>query len=136
MGRPFASFPCEKNGALLLFLTIDFELLYWSIFWKICLMLSIVAVLLLVVVEMLWEQFYYCLIPLQIDTDRRVPFDSFILSIFRVQFNQPCCCWNLRFQMLVGYWDDLLLVVGSWTGQSLHMFYRYLFFRTRFWVLC
>ena len=115
------------------FLLFYFELLSWSIFWDVCLMLFIVTALSLVVVEMLWEHFYHWLIPLHMDTDRRVSFDWWIIEFCNVQFYQPCHFWNHLFQMLVDYWYDLP-IVGSVMEQSLHIFYRYLVFCAKFWV--
>ena len=57
MGRPLAPFPCAINGSLFLFMIFYFELLSLSIFWIICLMLSIVTKLTLVAVDMLREHF-------------------------------------------------------------------------------
>ena len=65
------------------------------------------------------------------DTDRRVSFDWWISAFCNVQFYQPWHCWNLLFQMLVNYWDDLP-IVGSGMEQSLQMFYRYLVFAPTF----
>ena len=56
-----------------------------------------------------------------------------MLAFFHVKCYQSWRCFNLLFRMLVDYWGDLLLV-GSWMGQSLYMFYWYLFFCARFWV--
>ena len=133
IGRPFALFPCAINGDLFLFLLFDFEFLSWNILCSIFSMISIVTVLALVVVEMLREMFCHCLIPLQMETDRRVLFDWKIIAFCHVKCYQSWRFCNLLFRMLVDYWGDILLV-GSWMGQSLHMFYRHLFFCARFWV--
>ena len=56
-----------------------------------------------------------------------------LLHFLNVQCYQPWHFWNLLFQMLVDYWDNLP-IFGSGMKQSLHMFYQYLFFCARFWV--
>ena len=58
MGIPFISYTCLINGALLLFLLFDFELLFWKKLWSIGSKLSIVTALAFFVVEMLGEQFF------------------------------------------------------------------------------
>ena len=135
MDRPFLLCPCTINESLLLFLTFDFEFLSWNIFWNISSILSIVTALVLVDVMILREPFYRWLIPIRMDTDRRVPFYWWFPALFYVKCYQPWRCWNLLLWMLVDYWGNLLLF-WSWIGKSLHMFYWYLFFCASFWVFC
>ena len=80
------------------------------------------------------KRFYHWLITLHMKTDRRVSFDWWILAFCHVKYYQPWRCWNLLFWTLVEYWVDLLLV-GSWMGQSLRMFYQYVIFCAWFWIL-
>ena len=96
-------------------------------------MLSIVTALALVTLEILRGQFHHGLIPVLMGNDRRVPFDWWILLFCHVQWYQPWRYWNNQFHMLVDYWYNILLV-GSWMGKSLHIFYPYLVFRAKFWL--
>ena len=57
MGRLLIYWPWETNGALLLFMTFDFWLFYWKIFWNICSMPSMMTELALVNVEILRGKF-------------------------------------------------------------------------------
>ena len=82
---------------------------------------------------MFGEQFCRYLIPIQMETNIRVPFYWWIISFCHAQCYQSWSCCNLLFQILDDYWGNLLLV-GLWMGQSLHMFYWYLVFRAKFWV--
>ena len=115
MGRSFASCPCAINGDLLFFMTFYCELLFWNFSrtFFICFLYWLHLHLLL------WryceDGFYHWLISLQMDNDRRFPFDWWIISFCHVQFYLPCCYLNLMFRMLVDYWDDLI-IVKSWMG--------------------